>query len=292
MSAHVTIGLPFFNNASTVLLSVRSVLAQSFEDWKLILLDDGSTDGSLDLARQIDEPRIVVISDGMNVGLAKRLNQLTELAESPLLARMDADDIMHPRRLEHEVAALEGGEADVLVFSDAISVDVDDRPTGYRRSLVSPSVSSHFRSSPYIHPTLLGPTEWFRSNRYDPSYRRCQDQELWVRTLGHQAVVTLGEPLLYLREAGTVSAAKYATSMEGTRRVLRDHGRERLGLAGTGLRIAETFVKQAAYSIADRAGQADRLVRSRAMPLSAAEQNRHAEIISKISATRVLGIDN
>lgn len=291
MSELLTVGLPFFNNATTILSSVRSVLAQSFEDWKLILLDDGSTDGSLDLVRQIDEPRIVVISDGRNTGLATRLNQLADRAASPFLARMDADDMMHPHRLEYGVAALEANSAPGLVFSDAISVDAYDNPTGYRRSLIAPSLSSYFRSSPYIHPTLLAQTEWFRSHRYDPSYRRCQDQELWVRTLGQQPVVSVGKPLLYLREAGTVSAAKYATSMQGTRRVLHDHGRERLGRAQMNMRIAETFIKQGAYSAADRLGQADRLVRSRATPLSASEKREHSVTLEMIGATPVPGID-
>lgn len=291
MTDLVTVGMPFFNNAQTILMAVRSVLAQSYENWRLVLLDDGSTDGSLDLVSQIADRRVTVLSDGSNRGLASRLNQLTELADSPVLARMDADDLMHPRRLELEVAALMGDARTDLVCSGAVSIDDLDRPTGYRESLSSPTAVDHFRRSPYIHPTVLGRTEWFRTHPYDPGYRRCQDQELWVRTLGERVVVTLDEPLLYLREAGTVPAAKYATSMAGTRRVLRAHGRRTLGGASAGRLLAATYLKQAAYAAAEMTHQTDRLVRSRSRHLSAREQQRHEEVIAGIRGTPMPGID-
>ena len=291
MTHLVTIGIPFFNNSQTILMAVRSVFAQSHEDWRLVLIDDGSTDDSVELLRQIDEPRVLVLSDGSNLGLASRLNQLAMLTESPILARMDADDIMHPRRLEVEVAALAAEARADLICSGAISVDALDRPTGYRESLSAPTVSELFYRSPFIHPTVLGRTEWFKAHPYDASYRRCQDQELWVRTLDDRIVVALEAPLLYLREAGTVPAAKYATSMAGTRRVLRDHGRARLGRVGAGRILAMTFAKQAVYTTADFLHQSDHLVRSRSTPLSAREQEVHLEVIGRVRSTRVPGID-
>lgn len=291
MTSLVTVGVPFFNNAQTILSTVRSVFAQSLEDWRLVLVDDGSTDGSLELLREINDPRVVVVSDGSNVGLASRLNQLSMLADSPVMARMDADDLMHPRRLELEIDALSSDPRVDLVCSAAVSIDALDHPTGYRASLASPTISEQFRLSPYIHPTVLGRIQWFRAHPYDSTYRRCQDQELWVRTVDERVVVTLEQPLLYLREAGTVPAAKYATSMAGTRRVLRDHGRARLGRVGTGRLMAMTFAKQVAYAAAERVHQTDLLVRSRSTALSAAEEDTHVDVIRRIRATRVPGID-
>ncbi|MEN6400626.1 MAG: glycosyltransferase, partial [Armatimonadia bacterium] len=66
-SPMVTVGLPFYNNESTLLDAVRSIFAQTFQDWELVLLDDGSTDGSLEIARSIDDPRVRVIADGQNL---------------------------------------------------------------------------------------------------------------------------------------------------------------------------------------------------------------------------------
>src|SRR5690242_569481 len=108
MSPVVTIGLPFYNNRSTLELAIKSVIAQTYSNWNLILLDDGSTDGSREIAKNyVDDDKISLISDGINKGLICRLNQLAHLATGKYLARMDADDLMDPERIKKQVEYLE-----------------------------------------------------------------------------------------------------------------------------------------------------------------------------------------
>ncbi len=290
MTRLVTVGLPVFNNAATVLSAVRSVFAQTMDDWELLIVDDGSSDTSVDLLSRINDPRVTLVADGRNLGLAARLNQIAELARSGLLARMDADDMMHPLRLAREVSWL-ADSANDLVATDAVSIDGTNRPTRYRHSVTGASIERQFRSSPYIHPTVLGHTSWFRSHPYDPRYRRCQDQELWVRTSHHRTVAVLPEPLLYLREAGTVPYAKYARSMAGTRDVLRHHGRSLLGGPETELLIASTVARQAAYKLADLVHQTDLLVKARGIDLPAAERTFHGLVLDTILTTPLPGVD-
>ena len=95
----VTIGIPIFNAEATLLETVQSVISQTVRDWELILIDDGSRDGSLAIANSIQDPRIRVLSDGVNKGLPARLNQIVDEAKYDLIMRMDADDLMHPQRL-------------------------------------------------------------------------------------------------------------------------------------------------------------------------------------------------
>src|SRR5690554_4188978 len=90
----VSIGIPFFNAEAYLLDAIKSVFAQTHQNWELILLDDGSTDRSLEIARSIDDPRVRVYSDGQNKHLAARLNEIARLARYEYLARMDADDLM------------------------------------------------------------------------------------------------------------------------------------------------------------------------------------------------------
>src|SRR5512136_1054483 len=78
----VTVGIPFYNAGQTLADAVRSVFAQTLTDWELILLDDGSTDRGLEFARSIDDPRVRVVSDGRNLRLAARLNQIAEFARA------------------------------------------------------------------------------------------------------------------------------------------------------------------------------------------------------------------
>ena len=97
---YVTIGIPIYNAESTLIDAVRSVFAQTHKNWELILVDDGSTDRSLEIAKSIDDPRVTVYSDGENRKLAGRLNQLVSMAKHDFIARMDADDMMAPNRIE------------------------------------------------------------------------------------------------------------------------------------------------------------------------------------------------
>ena len=113
----VTIGLPFYNAEKYLALAIESVLQQTYTDWELLLLDDGSTDNSLSIAQSYaqKDSRIKVISDGKNKNLATRLNELPSLAQGLYLARMDADDIMLPARIERQLAVLKAHpEIDVL----------------------------------------------------------------------------------------------------------------------------------------------------------------------------------
>ena len=103
----MTIGLPFRNPGEHFIACIKSMLAQTLDNWKLIAVDDGSTDSSLELIRSVKDSRIRVISDGLALGLVDRLNQITAMADTEFLARMDADDIMHPERLATQCAYLE-----------------------------------------------------------------------------------------------------------------------------------------------------------------------------------------
>jgi glycosyltransferase involved in cell wall biosynthesis len=286
----VTVVVAFKDNARTILDCVRSVVAQSIGDWRLVLLDDGSVDGGADLVAAVRDPRITLVRGRENLGPPVRLNELTELVDTPFLARMDGDDLMHPRRLERSLDALATDPGLSFVCGHAVSIDAAGVPSGLRRSASNPSTRDHFVHAPFVHATVTGRTEWFRLHPYDPAFRRCQDQELWVRTLGDRRVRTLEAPLLYLREAGTVPARKYAASMAGTRRVVSTH-RERLGrrsaLALSGL----TRVKEAAYRVAEPLGAVDALVARRARPLAPDELRRHAEVVAGIRGVALPGVD-
>jgi glycosyltransferase involved in cell wall biosynthesis len=102
----VTIAMPFFNNAATLELSIRSLLNQSCGDYELLLCDDGSYDESLAIAHSFDDPRVICWSDGRRLGVGARLNECIDRARGPYMARMDADDIAYPNRLAQQMAFL------------------------------------------------------------------------------------------------------------------------------------------------------------------------------------------
>src|SRR5690606_35730807 len=127
------IGLPFADNLPTLELALKSVFAQTEPAWELLLVDDGSTDGSAALAIALADPRVRLLGDGRRRGLAARLNEINQTARAPLVARMDADDQMHPERLARQLAAMEADPGLDLLGSDMIVLDACGLSAGRRR---------------------------------------------------------------------------------------------------------------------------------------------------------------
>ena len=205
----VTIGLPFYNAEKYLALAIESVLQQTYTNWELLLLDDGSTDNSLSIAQSYaqKDSRIKVISDGKNKNLATRLNELPSLAQGLYLARMDADDMMHPARIERQLAVLETHpEIDVL-GTNAYIINDENAVTSTRYPLTPKNTLTRVKS--FIHPTIIAKKQWFLENPYNTKALRMEDAELWYRTHSKYHFVRLNEPLLFYREVGNNYYKKY-----------------------------------------------------------------------------------
>lgn len=108
MKNDVTIILPFFNAQQFLGSTLRSVESQTYQGWNIILVDDGSTDGSINIAKEFKErnsSRTTLLSTS-GVGAAKARNVATDLAGTTYIAFLDADDIWLPKKLEHQIALM------------------------------------------------------------------------------------------------------------------------------------------------------------------------------------------
>ncbi len=289
----VTIGIPFFNNRSTLGDAIRSVFAQTFTDWELILMDDGSTDGSLELARSVKDSRVRVITDGQNKKLPTRLNDITRSARGALLARMDADDLMHPERIEKQVRFLDENPAIDLVETAMASLDREDRPTGVRGTgafLQSPLPA--LRRSLLMHATVMGRTEWFRRNPYSTAFPRSEDRELWARTMFHSRFARIPEPLYFVREGDTGSPEKYVRACRTNQRIALRYGPSAVGWPTTAALWLESFAKGEIYRTAYMLRLDERLVRRRNHQMSAHESEPIVARIRQIKATRLPGLEH
>lgn len=210
----ITIGIPFYNSEKFLKKAIQSVLKQTYTDWKLILLDDGSTDNSLKIAKEFaaKDDRVRVLSDGNNKHLAYRLNEIANLAQTKYLARMDADDIMHPERIEKQLKILEQNpEIDVL-GSNAYSIDQKDNIQGIRMKIDNNEFKLLDCKS-FIHPSIMAKTTWFRANPYDEKMVKAQDYELWQRTFSKSVFKVYTQPLLFYREFGDNYYKKYFSAV-------------------------------------------------------------------------------
>lgn len=218
----VTVAIPFFNAQDFLSQAIESVFSQTYQDWKLLLIDDGSTDNSLNIAMKYENDRRVIIhSDGKNRNLGFRLNQIPSLVDSKYLVRMDADDIMHPERIEKQLKVLESNpEIDVL-GTNAYSIDANNLVQGIRLKFSDNDIIKKVQA--FIHPTIMAKTLWFENNPYDIKAQRIEDAELWFRSGNRFNFQILTEPLLFYREFGNNYYKKYFKGFPAMLYVLKKH---------------------------------------------------------------------
>lgn len=291
----VSIGIPFLNAEATILDAVRSVFAQSYRDWELILLDDGSTDRSLEMATSILDPRVRVVSDGQIRGLQVRLNDIVLLARGEYVARMDADDLMHPDRLARQIGYLEGNRQVDVVGAAVYTIDGSNNVTGVRHTDIADSSPAGILRRGFIcHPTATGRTEWFRRNRYDPSFAAAEDHELFCRTAGRSKLARLPTPLLYYREAHKDPRAymrRYATHNYHIRRCYLRYGPSTVGLCGTVALLLQSWAKVGIYAVATAVGAQEAVIRRRSgNTLTQAERRRAEDGLVQVLQTPIPGV--
>jgi glycosyltransferase involved in cell wall biosynthesis len=197
----VSILLPVRNGGAFLRAALCSLLAQTRGDFELLVLDDGSDDGSASLARSLGDPRIRVLEDGRRLGLSARLNQGVQLARAGLVARMDADDICLPRRLEAQLAYLAAHpEVDLVGCRAAVFRDREILGLLPYAAEHEALVAKPWHTIPLPHPTWVGRREWFLRNPYrTPEVKRAEDQELLVRASTSSRYACLPEVLLAYR---------------------------------------------------------------------------------------------
>jgi len=190
----VSILMPVYNAAATLPAALRSVSAQTFRDWELVAVNDGSDDASLEiLDRAARKDRRIRVLTGAHAGIVGALCSAAELASAPRIARMDADDVMHPRRLYLQATRMDSSPAvDVLatrVRSIGETAEGMRRYVDWQNGLLTHDelVSNFFVESPLAHPSVLMRREAFeRAGGYrDPGW--AEDFDLWHRMREHGA---------------------------------------------------------------------------------------------------------
>jgi glycosyltransferase involved in cell wall biosynthesis len=205
--------MPVHNAASYLPAAVGSILGQTFRDFELIAVDDGSTDNSLDILRQLaaGDSRIRVITRP-GTGIVGALNDGLAAARGELIARMDADDVALPRRFERQVAFLRGKPDCVAVGSAVLLIDSDGDPI-----CVQTWAETHEEIDSLLlrghgglaHPTAMMRTAALRHvGGYRKQYEWIEDKDLWLRLAEIGRLANLLDPLLQYRLHGTSVCAQ------------------------------------------------------------------------------------
>jgi hypothetical protein len=215
----VSVLMPTHNAAAFVAASVNSLLAQTFRDFELIIVDDGSTDTTLDILAGIEDPRLTIIASPENLGPVHARNRAFALARGRYIAALDADDLCRPDRLARQVAYLDG-HPDVVLISTAASVIEGDRVS------FDPMVR---HTSPALIDWLLltrNPLVWssamFRADAARrltpftrPERRYAEDFELYHRLRPFGVIARIDEDLVTYREHPGGMSKRHTDVMSG-----------------------------------------------------------------------------
>ena len=205
MRPTVSVVLPVYNGERYVAEAVDSILAQTWTDFELLILDDGSKDRTPEiLAGYAKNDARVRLTTRPNAGLVPTLNELLEQAQGELVARMDADDVALPQRFEREVAHLRAHPECLVVGSAVEWID----PDGELLKLHVPPLThteidaAHLRSreAEICHPSaMIRRSALERVGNYDRELDGAEDLDLWLRIAEVGQLANLREPLLRYR---------------------------------------------------------------------------------------------
>lgn len=225
----ISVIMPVYNVESFVADAVRSVLAQTFTDFELLIIDDVSPDRSIEICQSFDDARIRIVRHARNRGLAGARNTGIGIARGRLLAFLDSDDCWEPQKLALHLAHLQADPSVGVSFSRSAFIDENGQPNDcYQMPRLSGIEPGYYLcrnpigngSAPVIRREVFEQIRYTVENRgaqehwyFDESLRRSEDIECWIRIALTTEWQIEGIPealTLYRLNAGGLSAQLYA----------------------------------------------------------------------------------
>ena len=231
----VSVLMPVYNAEAYLADAVQSVLGQTFADFEFIIVDDGSTDSSLEILRKYEgrDDRIRLISRA-NTGYLVALNEMIDLARGGLLARMDSDDVCLPTRFERQVDYLDRHLDCVAVGSKVRLIDPDGDPLAVWNHEIEHEVIDRFhlegeRGAVICHPSVMMRAKAVESvGGYREAYYTAEDLDLFLRLAEIGRLANLDEPLLQYRMHGSsICHSKKGQQLTAIRNSVEDARRRR-----------------------------------------------------------------
>ena len=227
-SPTVTVAIPVYNAELYLREAMESVLSQSYEDFEVIAINDGSTDGSLSILREYEasDSRVRIISRD-NKGLISTLNEIIDNARGGLIARMDADDICMPDRFERQVKFLKENPQVVCVGSKILLIDDCGRPIcpfQEQKDHFAADAANMAGYTSICHPTAMMRREAvIKVGGYRKKYMHAEDIDLWLRLAEIGEIYSMGEILLkYRQHLESIGYKKTEVQLNSIRKAVED----------------------------------------------------------------------
>ncbi len=223
MSPKISVLMSVYNGQRYLRQAVESILGQTFRDFEFIIVDDGSTDSTGKILAGYDDPRIKCLNNDRNMGLSRSLNRGLDLASGIYIARMDADDVAEPPRLERQKVFLDTNLEIGLCGSNAALIDDGGRDAGKSERPLN-DIEIRWRcltGNPFFHPTVMIRRGVLVDSglAYDETFETAQDYDLWARVLERTKAANMPERLVRIR------AHEHSLSGSRPERQAADHAR-------------------------------------------------------------------
>jgi len=200
----VSVLLPVHNGARYLESATRSILNQTHRELELIVVDDGSTDGSAEIVAALGDPRVRLIRNERNLGLPASLNRGLSAARAGIVARQDADDLSHPQRLERQLGFLDRHPEVGLVGTQAWIMDEAGRCRGSRTHACTHEslVWELMFDNAFIHTSVTFRRHVILGEHggYDEAWAYNQDYDLWTRLIKSTRLANLPDRLVASRD--------------------------------------------------------------------------------------------
>ncbi|SKB12238.1 Glycosyltransferase involved in cell wall biogenesis [Planktothrix sp. PCC 11201] len=206
----ISVVIPVYNGEKTIQKTIESVLKQTFKDWELIIIDDGSQDSTVKIIREIEDSRIRIFSYS-NAGLASSRNRGIDHAQGEYITFLDADDLWTPDKLEAQFQALQEHPEAAVAYSWTDYIDQSSQFLHSGRQItINGDVYEHLLvnnflengSNPLIRKQALN-----QVGEFDTSLKAGEDWDMWLRLAAdYQFVVVTRPQILYRVSTGSMSS--------------------------------------------------------------------------------------
>lgn len=225
MAPLVSVMIPCYDSANTLPLALASVIAQTYQNWECIVVDDGSTDRPVDVVEIINDPRIRFHRFEHNCGRAAARQQALDMAKGDYLCMVDADDWIYPWKIEKQVAVMARYPGIAVLSTGMAIVDATKQIIGVRSLSIHPRHMSIFTplarpaTPPIAHAPAIIRMSVAKANKYDLRFSIAEDADFLLRILLKHNFATISEITYAYSEAQSYSLEKMITSLQASTRM-------------------------------------------------------------------------
>lgn len=220
----ISIIMSTYNDEKTIRDCIDSVLNQTYSNFEFIIINDCSTDNTLEIIESFKDNRIKIISNRKNMGLTSNLIGALKISNGKYIARMDADDICTKKRLEMQINYLNEKQNVDILGTNAIIINDEGKEIGVTNKPLKHDdiVNGLIIENQLIHPSVMMRKEIFEKINYDLAFKTCQDYKLWVDAVNICTFANLADNCIFYRISKKGISKTQRKNIEERAKVLSD----------------------------------------------------------------------